>query len=101
MANCSYFCMSCRWEEFNSFSRALANGIPAFKMVKYLETEAERAPYRVTFKDGKCFNSKGNLLDTGDMMSGKVHFKPTRERNETGKGSVREHRKFSAASAQL
>jgi hypothetical protein len=32
-----------RWEELHTFSRALANGIPAFKMVRYLETEEERA----------------------------------------------------------
>ena len=76
-----------RWQEVHSFSRALSNGIPAFKMVKYLETAAERAPYRVHFKNGKCYDYKGSVLDTGDMMSGKMHVKAA-GRNASGKGYV-------------
>jgi hypothetical protein len=54
-------------------------------MVTYVETEEERNRYRIVFRDGLLYDYHGQLADTKDFCSGKLHGEED-DRNPHGQG---------------
>jgi RHS repeat-associated protein len=56
------------------FVKAWIEAVPFVVEVEYLMSDAERAQYEVTVKNGLLHDAKGNLLDTADDNGGKYIF---------------------------
>jgi RHS repeat-associated protein len=56
------------------FAKAWIEAVPFAVEVEYLMSDAERAQYEVTVKNGLLHDAKGNLLDTADSNEGKYIF---------------------------